>query len=351
MFYPLRIKNIRRETEDCVSLAFEIPAQVQEKFAFKQGQYLTFRANVGGEELRRSYSICSSPNDGELRVAIKQVYEGKFSTYANQTLKKGDILETMPPMGRFYSEMNAENAKNYVFFAAGSGITPILSILKTVLKSEPNSSITLVYGNKNTASVIFKESIEDLKNKYLSRVQVYHVLSRERTDTALFSGRLDSQKIDALLNDIPSLSQGDEYFLCGPEDMVKALQTAFNARNIDKNKVHFELFGTNKVKNIVAKPVTALKKHLLYLQQDGLVSEIRLDSHEYVLDAALAAGFDVPYACKGGVCCTCRAKITSGEVEMDVNYALDHHEVDNGFILTCQARAISEEIFVNFDLV
>ena len=350
LFYPLIISDLRRETDECVSIAFKVPETEIATFEFKQGQYLTLRAHVNGEELRRSYSICSSPLDGELRIAVKQVYEGKFSTFINQQLKRGDVIEAMPPLGRFFTEVKTEHQKQYVFFAAGSGITPILSILKTVLLTEPNSKITLVYGNKNASSVIFKEAIEGLKNRFLQRVQVYHILSRERMDTALFSGRLDEAKIKDLLNDIPSLLQGDEYFICGPEDMTKALQANLKQRNIDESKIHFELFGTSQVYKKRAIAVNAEKKYLMHLQLDGIISEIRLDENEFLLDAALEAGIDLPYACKAGVCCTCRAKLTQGEAEMEVNYALDHDEVNQGFILTCQAVAKTKEIFVNFDI-
>ncbi len=350
LFYPLTIKDLRRETDECISIAFHIPEADAATFEFTQGQYLTLRATIEGEDLRRSYSICSSPNDGELRIAVKQVYEGKFSTFANQNLKVGDCIDVMPPMGRFFTPMNEAHQKQYVFFAAGSGITPIYAIMKTVLLTEPKSKVTLVYGNKNTSSVIFKEAIEGLKNRFLQRVQVYHILSRERMDAALFSGRLDEAKIQDLLNDIPSLLQGDEYFICGPEDMTKALQQHLAQRNIDKNKIHFELFGTSQVYKKREKAVSVEKKYLMYLQLDGMISEIRLDENEFLLDAALEAGIDLPYACKGGVCCTCRAKLTQGEAEMEVNYALDHDEVHQGFILTCQAVAKTKEVFVNFDI-
>ncbi len=237
-FEQLRVKEVRKETEDCVSIAFEIPQTLQEQFHFIQGQYITIRATLNGEEVRRSYSICSSPLDQELRVAVKKVSNGLFSTYANEQLKAGDLLDVMPPMGKFFSPLNSNHKKNYVGFAAGSGITPLLSIIKTTLLTEPHSSFTLVYGNRNRHSIIFREALEALKNKFMDRFRLIHVLSRETTDTVLNAGRIDSDKCYALFEKTIDLSTTDEFFLCGPEEMIFSVKGVLEEKGIDQKKIH-----------------------------------------------------------------------------------------------------------------
>jgi ring-1,2-phenylacetyl-CoA epoxidase subunit PaaE len=350
IFHTFKIKEVRKETADCVSILFEVPPQYFETFIFKQGQYLTLKINVNGEEIRRSYSICSAPFENELRIAVKHVEGGIFSTYANKKLKKGDTLEVAPPDGRFNTLLNFNNNKHYVLIAAGSGITPILSILKSVLKEEPQSEVTLIYGNKNAASVIFREEIEGLKNKHMQRLRVFHVLSRERVDSELLHGRINASKMKAFAEKIPEILRGDEYFLCGPEDMINEVREVLNSFKIDTKNIHFELFGTNKTKH--SKTVISTEKvvSIATIKLDGISFDVPIHEGEAVLDAALRVGADLPFACKGGVCCTCRAKITEGVVDMEVNYALDHEEVERGYILTCQSMPKTERLVIDFDV-
>lgn len=357
-FYPLKVKEVRRETFDTVSVQMDVPDELKEIFAFIQGQYLTFKIEHQGEELRRSYSLCSSPLDQEWRVAIKKVPGGRFSTYANDHLKAGDILEVMPPMGRFFTTVEAAQNKNYVFFAAGSGITPIHSIIKTVLHVEPKSSVTLFYGNKNSTSIIFKDSLEALKNLFIGRLAIHYFLSREKMDAELFQGRIDQDKCNALLNCFPEVKDGDEYFLCGPLEMIESVKTVLIEAGVDKSKIHFELFTSptqsneiiqNKHLTVTASDAKTLKSQVT-VKVDGISFDFELPYEgSNILDAAMLKGADLPYSCKGGVCSTCRAKLMEGVVDMDVNYALEEDEVEDGFILTCQSRPRSERIVIDFD--
>jgi ring-1,2-phenylacetyl-CoA epoxidase subunit PaaE len=369
-FYPLKIKDLRRETIDCVSIAFEIPDELKAEFQFVQGQYLTLKTTIDGVEVRRSYSLCTSPLEQEWRVAIKKVEDGVFSTYANTVLKKEMYLEVGTPEGRFFSLNNPSIAhpltfagQEWIFFATGSGITPILSILKTVLHTHPTSSITLIYGNRSANSVIFREEIEGLKNKFIHRLQVIYVLSRERMDVDWQCGRIDKAKTKVILANIDKKNNAKKqlkddlpqqhYFICGPETMTNEVIAALEERGVLKPYIHFELFGTTrKAKNKTQKansdnPITATA----HVTLDGIAFDVPMREGDNVLDAALAVGADLPFACKGGVCCTCRAKLLEGAVEMDVNYALDPHEVEAGFILTCQAKPTTPRIVVNFDKV
>ena len=357
-FYPLQVKDIRRETADAVSVAFEIPEALKPEYQFIQGQYLTLKTEINGEEIRRNYSVCVSPLDQELRVAIKQVPFGKFSTFANQVLQVGDTLDVMTPMGRFYSEVNPENEKQYVGFAGGSGITPVISILKTVLQTEQKSTFTLFYGNRGFDSIIFREEIEALKNEFIDRLTVHHVFSDERLEAPLFNGFISVEKTLQFARLLFDPKKIDEYFICGPEPMMLAIREALESLDIEKSKIHIELF-TSPDKKPVSNPAIQNKKPDFDSSKASKVS-IRLDGDiiefplEYggtsVLDAALQVGADLPYACKGGVCCTCRAKLIEGEVEMDVNYALEPEEVEAGFILTCQSHPRTEKIVVDFDV-
>jgi ring-1,2-phenylacetyl-CoA epoxidase subunit PaaE len=350
IFHTLKIKEVRKETTDCVSILFDIPEHLTPNFAFKQGQYLTLKANVEGEEIRRSYSICSAPFENELRIAIKKVEGGKFSTFANKKLKKGDTIEVAPPDGRFNTLLHFNNKKHYVLIAAGSGITPILSILKSVLKEEPQSEVTLIYGNKNAASVIFREEIEGLKNKNMQRLRVFHVLSRERVDAELLHGRINTSKMKAFSEKIQGILKGSEYFLCGPEDMINDIRQVLSEHNIDAKSIHFELFGTNKKNHTHAVISTEKVVSTATIKLDGISFDVPIHEGEAVLDAALRMGADLPFACKGGVCCTCRAKITEGVVDMEVNYALDHDELERGYILTCQSMPKTARLVIDFDV-
>ena len=362
-FRTLQIEDVRRETEDCVSIAFTIPPEFREEFRFVQGQNVTVRLRIAGEEVRRSYSICSSPLDEELRIAIKKVPSGLFSTYANEQLQKGHQLEVLPPTGKFYTELRAENRKHYLAFAAGSGITPVLSLIKTTLAVEPDSHFTLVYGNRNRLTILFREELEALKNRYMNRLSLHHILSREQMDVPLNQGRIDAGKCAALCGRLIDLSSMDEVFLCGPGEMIFTVRDWLEQQGVERKKIHFELFHTQ-----TGEPVAGGKRKVVESRvgeggKSGVAVSrvtVRLDgvSHEFnlpydgesVLDAALMQGADLPFACKGGVCCTCRAKLVEGEVEMEVNYALETDEIAAGFILTCQSHPRTEKIVVDFDI-
>jgi ring-1,2-phenylacetyl-CoA epoxidase subunit PaaE len=356
-FHQLEVKDIRKETADCISVSFIIPPDLKTIFAFTQGQNITVKTIFDNEELRRSYSICSSPLEDELRIAVKKVAGGKFSSWANSQLKKGSILEILPPTGKFYTELNAVNNKNYIAFAAGSGITPLLSIIKTTLLTEPGSHFTLIYGNKSRASVIFKEELEALKNKFINRFSIHHILSREKAETPLNHGRIDAEKCNNIFRYLIDIKNCDEFFLCGPEAMIFYLKDYLENKGIEKKKIHFELFtvpgqkksevnsGESEQKNILQGKVSKVT-----IKLDGIAFDFTLGyNEEAILDAAVKLGADLPFSCKGGVCSTCRARLLAGEVMMDNNYALEPEEIKNGFILTCQSHPRSEKVYIDFD--
>jgi len=355
-FHTLQVKEVRKETPDCVSVAFGVPDALKVDYDFIQGQYLTLKTNINGEEVRRSYSICSSPLDDELRVAIKHVEDGRFSTFANQKLQTDDMLDVMTPMGKFYTELDENNEKHYVAFAAGSGITPVMSILKTVLAVEPKSRFTLFYGNRNFESIIFREAIEALKNKYLERLSVHHILSREVLGSPLFNGRIDADKCRQFCKVFFDAKEISEYFLCGPEDMIFSVKDTLEEQGVDKKRIHFELFTTPTTKAVQTKksdkvvtPSSESDSQITVIL-DGDAFDFSLSATgDNILDTALKNGADLPFACKGGVCCTCRAKILEGEVKMDVNYALEPDEVAAGFVLTCQSHPRTDKVVVSFD--
>lgn len=353
-FHRLTVKDIKKETPECVSVLFDVPAELKKDFQFRQGQSLTMRTTINGEEVRRTYSICSSPLENQLKVAIKKVEGGLFSGFANEKLKKGDILDVMQPVGKFYTEVNPAQKKNYLAFAAGSGITPVLSLIKTTLATEPGSNFTLVYGNKNRGSIIFFEELEGLKNKYMERFNLIHVLSREKTDTAVNFGRINTEK----LNDLGKLVEyagTDEFFICGPEEMIFCIKDFLETKGIDKKKIHFELFTSpgQRTKPEVRdqKSEETGPKCRVAVKVDGrsFDFDLPLTSDTTILDAALKQGADLPYACKGGMCCTCKAKLVEGEVMMDVHWGLEEEEVEKGYILTCQSHPKTEKVVVDFD--
>lgn len=356
-FHPLRVKDVRRETADCISVAFDIPPELANVFAFTQGQNITLKTSIDGQELRRSYSVCSSPHDDELRIAVKKVNEGKFSSWAFTQLQPGATIDILPPTGKFFTPLHTDHKKNYVAFAAGSGITPILSIIKTTLIAEPGSSFTLFYGNKNRASIIFKETLEALKNTFLNRFSIHHILSREKTDSPLNQGRLDAEKCASIFAHVMKLENCDEFFICGPQAMIFSIKDFLESKGVDKKKLHFELFTvpgkTNTAVNTSTQETqTSVPSTLssITIQLDGIAFNFKLSyTGEAILDAALQQGADLPYACKGGVCATCRAKLISGQVSMDTNYALEPEEIANGFILTCQSHPRSEKVHIDFD--
>lgn len=354
-FHPLKIKNIKKETADCVSVQFEIPAGLKENFSFTQGQSLTMRAIINGEEVRRTYSLCSSPLDDEWKVAIKKVDGGLFSSFANDSLKKGDVLEVMEPVGKFYTDLHPGNKKNYLAFAAGSGITPVLSIIKTVLRTEPHSSFTLVYSNRSRSSVIFFEELEGLKNKFLERFNFINILSRERTEASLNFGRINTDKLREL-EKLIDYSLVDETFICGPEEMIFCVKDFLLQKGISEKKIHFELFTTSgqkkksEVRNQKSEAAGPVSRILVKVDGRSFDFNLALNSETTILDAALKQGADLPYACKGGMCCTCKARLLEGEVEMDVHWGLEQEEIEKGFILTCQSHPKTEKLVVDFDI-
>ena len=354
-FQKLVAREVKKETPDCVSVLFEIPEEIKKDFAFKQGQSLTMRAFLNGEEVRRTYSICSSPLDNEWRVAIKRQEEGLFSNFANEKLKAGDILEVMPPVGKFYTELHPSNKKQYVAFAAGSGITPVISIIKTTLRIEPKSQFTLVYGNRNKNSIIFKEELEGLKDKYIDRFRTIHILSRERTDAPINSGRIDRNKL-VELNKLINYKTVEEFFICGPEEMIFCVKDFLENNAVDKKSIHFELFTTpGEEKGIKSKPQGKQKekgpRSKITVKLDGISFDFELGMNdEPILDAALKQGADLPFSCKGGVCCTCKARLLQGEVDMEVHWGLEEEEIEEGYILTCQSHPKTETVVVDFDI-
>jgi len=357
-FHQLKVNDIRPETDSCVSVSFDIPADLKDLFAFKQGQNITIKATIEGEDLRRSYSICSSPFENELRIAVKKVDHGKFSAWINHRLKAGDMVEVLPPTGQFFTALDPANQKHYIAFAAGSGITPLLSIIKTTLSTELNSRFTLFYGNQNRQSIIFRDELEAVKNIYMHRFTVHHILSRETTEFPLYQGRITEEKCVAIFNHLVRLESCDEFFLCGPEAMITIVKNYLLKKGVEASKIHFELFTTPGSKTAAAENKEAIsvssgneKFSIVTIYSDGTSFNIKLPySGASILDAALAAGADLPFACKGGVCATCRAKLLAGEIYMDNNYALEPEEVKNGYILTCQSHPRSEKISVDYDL-
>ena len=355
-FHTLKGVDVVRETADAVSIAFEVPDNLKEDYKFIQGQYLTFKLPVNGVELRRSYSICSSPVEGnELRVAIKKVKDGRMSTFMNQSVKVGDSMEVMIPMGNFHTEMNPSNKKNYALFAGGSGITPMLSILKTVLKSEPQSTITLFYGNNDEASAIFKKQIDSLASQNANRLKVYHVLnSASLFYPRLLKGLMTKDKCIDLIKTHTSKDVDNEYFVCGPGPMMANVKDALTSLKISENKIHIEYFSSaadvEEIKAAVeAAPAPAVHGVKATITLDKVKKEVILKDKETILEAAIRIGMDPPFACQGGSCCTCRALLEEGQVQMAVNYGLSASEVKKGFILTCQSRPTTNTVTVNYD--
>jgi len=351
-FEKVRVKEVRKETAQCVSVAFDIPPSLAKGFSYRAGQYITIRTFINGEDVRRSYSLCSSPLADEWRVAVKKVEGGLFSAFANEQLKAGDTLELMPPIGNFHAELNAANKKRYIGIAAGSGITPVISIIKTVLQTEPGSSFTLVYGNRNRHSIIFKEELEAIKNKYIHRFNIIHILSREMTDATLNHGRINGEKCAHLFEKALNIN-ADEFFICGPEEMTLEVKNFLQQHGVSDNKIHTELFTTgNERTKEKREKVTAddEPKSKITIKLDGIALDFELAfDDEAILDAAMRNGADVPYSCKSGVCCTCRAKLLEGEVEMEACYGLEPDEIKEGYILTCQSHPKTARAVVDYD--
>jgi ring-1,2-phenylacetyl-CoA epoxidase subunit PaaE len=353
-FHRLAVHDLRRETPDAISMTFAIPHELASDYSFSPGQYLTLRTTFDGEEVRRSYSICSGPDDGELRIAVKKVDGGAFSNWAAEDLKTGDELDVMTPTGRFGVAPAPEDARIYVGFAAGSGITPILSIVKGVLAREPQSRFFLFYGNRSTSGMLFLEALEELKDCFLQRLSLFHVISGEEQDIPILHGRLDGEKVRVLLRSLVPAASIDHVFICGPTGMSEEIEATCRELGLADDKIHVERFvsefgGRPRPKKIVEPG--APPKALAALIIDGKRREVPVADGEAILDAALRAGVDLPFACKGGMCSTCRAKLVEGEAEMEVNYSLEPWELQAGFILTCQARPCSDKVVVDYDHV
>lgn len=354
-FHNLKVREVREETPDAVSVAFVVPEELKDAYRYTQGQHLTLRKEIDGEDLRRSYSICASVGEGDLRIAVRELPEGRFSGWIRRNLKPGDEIEVFPPMGRFNTELEPANAKHYVAFAAGAGITPIISILKTALEREPKSRFTLFYGNRTPETTIFRSELNRLKNRFMDRLSVQHVFSRAETGADFSHGRLDKEKVSQILERLLPVEAIDEAYICGPDRMIEEVSAALAEHGLEARRIHTERF-TNEGQSAVrrAREPRKTQAHAaagrLRIRLDGRVHEIAYEpAMGTVLEAAEQAGLEAPFSCRGGVCTTCRAKIEQGEAEMEINYGLEDHEVASGFILTCQAVPTGETLAISYD--
>ncbi len=354
-FHKLRVAEVKRETPDAVSVRFELPESLRETFAFKAGQHLTLRRDIDGEEVRRNYSVCVAPSEGMLKIGIKQMPGGVFSGWANKELKAGDVIDVMAPHGSFCWNFDPAARRDYVAFAGGSGITPVLSLMKTALAIEPNSRFTLFYGNRNSVGVMFLEEIAGLKDRYLDRLQVFHFLEEEEEEIELFNGRLDRAKTEAILSTLVRPENIDAFFICGPGPMMDAIEEALVAKGVDKPRILIERFTTGPLSAAQAAAARELEEKAAGLKMrvtlNGRRVIVAFDPEKHsILDNVRAAGLPAPFACKGGVCATCRAKVTAGEVSMKVNYGLSPEELAEGYVLTCQATPLTEGVTLTYDV-
>jgi ring-1,2-phenylacetyl-CoA epoxidase subunit PaaE len=353
-FHRLQIADIVQETADARSLRFALPDELADTFRFRAGQHLTLKAEIGGEDVRRNYSLCVAPSEGQLKVTVKRIAGGRFSSWANEALKEGDTLEVMPPHGSFTHEFRADASNHYVGFAGGSGITPVISILKTALIEEPGSRFTLFYGNRDSSSVIFLEELSALKNRYMGRLQVHHFLAEEMEDIALFNGMLDRAKCGDILSSLVDPAEVAAFFICGPGPMMDAAEEALCHSSVPRGRIHIERFTADR-------PPEALAAQLQQMSQgaQGLTMMVTLDgrtrrvpfsaSAGNILDSAREAGLPAPFACKAGVCATCRARVVTGEVDMAARYGLTDDEIASGYVLTCQSVPKGDGVELNYD--
>ena len=352
-FHRLSVSSVEPETRDADAITFAVPEALAEPFRYSAGQHLTLRADIDGQDVRRSYSICSGVHDGSLRIAVKRNPGGVFSAWANETLKIGDTLEVLPPLGHFGLPLDAAHRKHYAAFAAGSGITPLLSIIKTTLATEPESKFTVFYGNRASGTVMFKEELAALKDTYLTRFNLVHVLSREAQDIELLHGRIDRAKAEALLTYWLDLDEIDAVFICGPDGMMQSVAEALKARGYPDGQVRIERFATSvpRHEHRSSKAVEPGRSECeVTVVLEGVTRSFRLEKgKENILEAGLKAGIELPYSCKSGVCSTCRAKLTAGEVDMDANFALEDYELARGFVLTCQSYPVTDRVSVDYD--
>jgi ring-1,2-phenylacetyl-CoA epoxidase subunit PaaE len=355
-FHRLKIADVRRETPEAVSIAFAVPPELAAEYAFTPGQHLTLRMQANWRELRRSYSICAGVDDGELRVAIKRVEGGAFSVHANANIRPGDTIEVMTPQGRFGIAPDADTSRTYLAIAAGSGITPVMSIVKSVLAREPESRIILIYGNRTTQSIIFKDALDDLKDRHLDRLVVHHVLSREAQEVPLLSGRIDGEKVAALLRTSVPVEEIDHAFLCGPGGMIAESRAALERLGLPPERIHVEYFSTDgmpveprivrQTDTVAIQPIATAAITLA-----GVHHNLPVLAGETIVDAGLRAGLEMPYSCRGGMCCTCRAMLVEGAVTMDQNYSLEPWEMEAGFVLTCQSHPTTPTVTLDYDAV
>jgi ring-1,2-phenylacetyl-CoA epoxidase subunit PaaE len=358
-FYALKIANIQPETDNAICVSFEIPENLKETFKFKAGQFLTLQAIIDGESVRRSYSICSGVSDTHLQVGIKRVRDGVFSNYANDNFKAGVSVEVMPPQGSFTPKLSADNAKHYMCLAVGSGITPILSIIKTILDTEEKSTVTLIYGNKRTNSMMFKEELSFGKNRYLTRLKWINIMSEEDQGSDVLKGKINNAIGTQLQKKhLIDLSTVNDAFICGPESMISEVSRGFRAEGLDAAQIHYELFANSSADSemILKKAKQRVdtygenKTSKVTVVADGRSIDFDLATvGENILDAGMKNGMELPYSCKAGVCSTCKAKLIKGKVDMDVSHGLEEHEVNDGFILTCQAHPLTDDVIVSFD--
>jgi len=358
-FYSLKIARIRQETDNAICISFTIPKELQQTFKFKPGQFLTLKHLINAESIRRCYSICSGVDDDEMSVAIKRVDNGVFSNYANDNFAVGDSIDVMPPQGDFTVQLSASQSKNYMLLAAGSGITPILSLIKSILSTEKNSQVTLVYGNQKTITMMFKEELSFIKNKYLTRFNWVNVMSQEDQGADILNGRLDNKKGYQLQKQkLINIRNTDEAFICGPESMISEVSRGFRYEGLTEHQVHYELFASSSedaqlVLENAKNRVEAYGEN--HISKVTVIADDRSNQFELatvganILDAGMANGVELPYSCKAGVCSTCKAKLVKGKVEMDINHGLEPHEIEAGYILTCQSHPISDEVVVSFD--
>lgn len=351
-FHDLTVTDIHKTIRDAVVVT--LAPENRAEFDFEPGQYLTFRRDFDGEELRRSYSICAGKQDGVLQVGIKRVDGGAFSTWANEALQVGDTLQAMPPMGTFHVPFDASARKHYLGFAGGSGITPVLSILKSSLQAEPNSRFTLIYANRGLNTIMFREELEDLKNRFMGRLNVIHILENDAQDIDLFTGRIDAEKCEELFARWIDLRSVDMSFICGPEPMMLAISGALKDHGMPEDRIKFELFASAQPGRLPKRAVSEGDARTANATQvtvmlDGSARTFEVGKDHSVLDAALANNMDAPYACKAGVCSTCRCRVIEGEVEMVANHALEDYEVEKGYVLSCQSYPLTDKLVVNYD--
>lgn len=354
-FHKLRVAEVKRETPEAVSVRFEVPEHLRETFTFRAGQHLTFRRDHAGEELRRNYSVCVAPSEGVLKIGVKKIAGGAFSGWVNDDLKAGDEIEVMAPHGSFCWTFDANVRRQYVAFAGGAGITPILSLMKAALAMEPRSHFTLFYGNRNSLGIMFLEEIAGLKDRYVDRLQIVHFLEDEEEEIALFNGRLDRAKLEDLLDHMIDATGTDVFFICGPGPMMDAAEETLLARGVERQRIMIERFTTGPLSEAQAMAARELETKAAGLKMSvtlgGRRMNVTFDPEQHsILDNVRAAGMAAPYACKGGVCATCRAKVTAGEVSMKVNYGLSEQELAEGYVLTCQATPLSEGVALTYDV-